>query len=150
MKILKLNSKYLSLNLKYITKFTFISINFYFKFFSNISDNNLEQSSTEANNSSNEGVEKYVVSSPKNNKRKVKAPILPHHISNSKKKVRFQRKKHNTYHSSWKDQYPWILYDVNKNRMFCTLCMAHGQKNEFAKATKGIFNSNCIYFLTIY
>ncbi len=68
MKILKLNSKYLSLNLKYITKFTFISINFYFKFFSNISDNNLEQSSTEANNSSNEGVEKYVVSSPKNNK----------------------------------------------------------------------------------
>jgi len=68
MKILKLNSKYLSLNLKCITKFIFILINFYFKFFSNISDNNLEQSLTKANNSNNERVEKYVVSSSKNNK----------------------------------------------------------------------------------
>ncbi|CAG8654002.1 9281_t:CDS:2, partial [Funneliformis caledonium] len=81
-----------------------------------ISDNNLEHSSTETNNSSNEGVEKYIVSLPKNNKQKAKAPILFHHIRNSKKKV---------------------FYDVNKNRMFYTLCMAHGQKNEFAKATKG-------------
>ncbi|CAG8776196.1 3852_t:CDS:2, partial [Funneliformis caledonium] len=81
----------------------------------NISDNNLEHSSTETNNSSNKRVEKYVVSLPKNNKQKAKSSILSCHIRNSKKKV---------------------FYDVNKNRMFCTLCMAHGQKNEFAKATK--------------
>jgi len=57
------------------------------------------------NNSSNKGFEKYVISSPKNNKRKAKASISPHHVSTSKKKVRFQRKKQNTYLSSWKDQY---------------------------------------------
>ena len=58
------------------------------------------------NNSSNEDSEKYVISPPKNNKRKAKAPISLHHISISKKKVRFQRKKQNTYLSSWKNQYP--------------------------------------------
>ncbi|CAG8558877.1 6733_t:CDS:2 [Funneliformis caledonium] len=52
-----------------------------------ISDNNLEHSSTETNNSSNEGVEKYIVSSPKNNKRKAKAPILSHHIRSKNFKI---------------------------------------------------------------
>ena len=52
------------------------------------------------NNSSNKGFEKYVISSPKNNKQKAKAPISPRHVSTSKKKVRFQRKKQNTYLSS--------------------------------------------------
>ncbi|CAG8628384.1 6721_t:CDS:2, partial [Funneliformis caledonium] len=75
------------------------------------------QSSAETNNSSNEGSEKYVISPPKNNKQKAKAPILPYH-----------------------DQYPWIFYDINKNRIFCMLCMTHGQKNEFAKANKGSKN----------
>ncbi|CAG8471376.1 13986_t:CDS:2, partial [Racocetra persica] len=34
---------------------------------------------------------------------------------------------------SWKDEYPWLEFDMQNKRMFCTLCRACNKKNAFAK-----------------
>ena len=49
----------------------------------------------------------------------------------SNKKVHF-KKSGGSFQHEWLNIYKWLKYDAATKRMFCTICKAHGEKNQFA------------------
>ena len=37
-----------------------------------------------------------------------------------------------SFQHEWLNIYKWLKYDAATKRMFCTICKAHGKKNQFA------------------
>ena len=68
----------------------------------------------------------------------------------SKKRAQLTQKKTGNFQKEWLGIYAWLIYDLSKNLMFCSLCQAHKKQNKFGKEGDNflfIFYNNLFYFI---
>jgi hypothetical protein len=69
--------------------------------------------------------------SKKSNKKRKDSELSVNHVKMLNKKVHF-KKSGGSFQHEWLNIYKWLKYDAATKRMFCTICKAHGEKNQFA------------------